>query len=365
MNSLHSWKPGRGRASLLLCLLSALLTLLPLLSQAESAAVGFFDPTVEVREFEVEGDRRLRLIAIPGPAEEIALRLSRHLAEDWARIESILGHRDPAPLEIRVGYGKEAFASIQPPGIRVPGWAAGVAFSGLGVIVLDAQASARGGSVRAVLQHELAHIALGRLVEGRVPRWFNEGFALQVAGEWSPTRSGVVARAVMARALIPLSDLDESWPHSPTDVNLAYAQSASMVGHLLGVEGGDALRRLVSHLREGHPFPEALQMAYGKPLILLESEWKDGLRYRYGWLTVLMDTELLFAATALLLVVGAFAKWRRKRNRLAEMEAEEAEELAWIEQIELALDATEGEQENAGPSDEMPYPTPPKNRLLH
>lgn len=359
----HAPPRARLRGSLV-ALLLGVSALLPAQALAASDPIGFFDPAVEVRAVEVEGDPRLSLLAAPGPAEEIARDLAGELAADWARIEAILGHRDPAPLEVRVAYGKSSFASLQPPAARVPGWAAGVAFSGLGVIVLDAQASGRGGSVRAVLQHELAHIALGRLVEGRVPRWFNEGFALQVAGEWSPTRSGVVARAVMARALIPLSDLDESWPHSPTDVNLAYAQSASMVGHLLGVEGGDALRRLVTHLQEGLPFPQALQAAYGKPLIALESEWKDGLRLRYGWLTLLMDTELLWAAAALVLVFGAFAKWRRKRKRLAQMELEEAEEVAWVEQVERALEAKELEEAQGATEEEL-FPTPPKDRLLH
>lgn len=341
----------------------ALLLLLP--AGAFASSIGFYDPSIAVRSFEVPEDSRITVIGGPGPAEGVARELVRHVAEDWARIEAILGHHDPAPLEVRVGYGKESFHALQPPGVRVPGWAAGVAFSGLGVVVLDGQASGRAGSVRTVLLHELAHISLGRLVEGSIPRWFNEGFALQVAGEWSPTRSGVVARAVMARALIPLSELDESWPHSPTDVNLAYAQSASMVAHLLSVEEGDALRRLVANLRQGAPFPQALQLAYGKPLVLLESEWKDGLRLRYGWLTAFLDSELLFAAAALVLVAGAFAKRYRKKKRLAQMEAEEAEEAAWIEQIERALDAAERDADRPPPVEEEHFPTPPKDRLLH
>lgn len=345
-------------------LLVALLLVVP--GIAFSSPIGFHDPSIAVRSFEVPEDSRLTVIAAPGPAEGVARELARHVAEDWARIEAILGHHDPAPLEIRVGYGKESFGALQPPGVRVPGWAAGVAFSGLGIVVLDGQASGRAGSVRTVLLHELAHISLGRLVEGRIPRWFNEGFALQVAGEWSPTRSGVVARAVWARALIPLSELDESWPHSPTDVNLAYAQSASMVGHLLSVEEGDALRRLVARLRQGEPFPQALQAAYGKPFVLLESEWKDGLQMRYGWLTLLMDTELLLAAAAVVLVVGAYAKRIRKRKRLAQMEAEEAEELAWVEQVEQALEAAEREHAEAeAEEEEQAFPDRPKDRLLH
>lgn len=352
--------------SRLLALVAALLLLLPAAGRATTA--GFHDPEIAVRVFEVPDDPRLTVVAARGPAEGVAQELLRHVGEDWAFIEAVLGHTEPSPLEIRVGYGKATFHGLQPPGVRVPGWAAGVAFSRLGVVVLDGQAAGRAGSVRTVLRHELAHVALGRLVEGRVPRWFNEGFALQVAGEWSAARSGVVARAVMARALIPLEDLDDDWPHSPTDVNLAYAQSASMVGHLLGIEEGDALRRLVARLREGEPFHPALRAAFGKPFALLEAEWKTSLQRRYGWLALFMDTELLLAGAAVVLVVGGAFTWRRRRRRLAQMEAEEAEELAWLERMEQALDAAElqgpGKPEPPDPSDDE-EPPPSGGQVLH
>lgn len=298
----------------------ALLLLALLLAPSLSAAAA----AIEVRPVPVPDDPRLVLVAAPGPAEAIARDLAEDLADDWRRIEAILGLSDPRPVEIRIAYGREEFQALQPAGARPPGWAAGVAFSGLGILVVDAQASGRAGSVRNVVLHEFAHVALGRLVQGPVPRWFNEGFALHVASEWDRSRAAVVARATLARALIPLSELDEDWPHSPTDVNLAYAQSASMVGHLIAVERGEPFRRLIAGLAEGRAFPEALTQAYGKPLVVLEEEWRRSLKLRYGWLAVLMDTELLWASAALVLLVAAWRKKRSRRRRLEEMEAEEA-----------------------------------------
>lgn len=359
----------------------ALLLVLLLLGLAPLAKAGAPEPVppaVEVRHLPVPDDPRLTLVAAAGPAEEIAKDLVRSVAADWRRIEAILGRTDPRPLEIRIAYGRESFDALQPPNVRAPGWAAGVAFSRLGLVVVDAQASGRAGSVRTVLLHEFAHIALGRLAEGRLPRWFNEGFALQVAGEWSLPRSSVVARAVMARALIPLSDLDEDWPHSVTDVDLAYAQSASMVGHLLSVESGDALRRLVAKLHDGLPFPTALHEAYGKPLVVLETEWKRSLTYRYGWLAILMDSELLWAGAALLLVIGAWRRKWRRRKRLEEMEAEEALEAPGVDEppappwtgptpLTGATAAAEGDDdaEVRGEDDDPGSEQPPRNRVLH
>lgn len=281
--------------------------------------VGMHDP-IPVVEVLVPGGRSMILLATPGPAEGIAKDLAASLPKDWRSLEATLGWRDAAPLEIRIGYGKEEFDALQPPGVRVPGWAAGVAFSRLGLIVIDGLAAGRGGSVRSVLVHELAHVALGRSVDGRIPRWFNEGFALHAAGEWSLSRSTIVGRAALARALIPLSELEDGWPHAPTDVNLAYAQSASMVGHLISIERGAALRRLIGHLGEGAEFGPAIKEAYGSPLAVLEVEWKRGLAARYGWLPFLMDHELVWVAGALLLVVGGWRSKRRARRRIASME---------------------------------------------
>jgi hypothetical protein len=281
--------------------------------------VGMHDP-IPVVEVLVPGGRSMILLATPGPAEGIAKDLAASLPKDWRSLEATLGWRDAAPLEVRIGYGKEEFDALQPPGVRVPGWAAGVAFSRLGLIVVDGLAAGRGGSVRSVLVHELAHVALGRSVDGRIPRWFNEGFALHAAGEWSLSRSTIVGRAALARALIPLSELEDGWPHAPTDVNLAYAQSASMVGHLISIERGAALRRLIGHLGEGAEFGPAIKEAYGSPLAVLEVEWKRGLAARYGWLPFLMDHELVWVAGALLLVVGGWRSKRRARRRIASME---------------------------------------------
>ena len=323
-----------------------LLALLPLLPPAARAQA---DAAIEVRRIPVPDEPRLLLVAAPGPAEAIARDLADDLASDWRRIEAILGRADPRPVEIRIAYGRESFQAQHPPGAQPPGWAAGVAFSGLGLVVVDAQASGRAGSVRTVLLHEFAHVALGRLVQGSVPRWFNEGFALHVAGEWDRERSAVVARAVMARALIPLSELDDDWPHSPTDVGLAYAQSASMVGHLISVERGEAFRRFVAGLAEGRPFSEALSRAYGKPLVVLEEEWRRGLTLRFGWLAILMDTELLWAGAAIVLVVAAWRKRRSRLRRLGAMEAEEALEEATAFPAEAPPDAGSGDRAWSAP----------------
>jgi hypothetical protein len=186
-------------------------------------------------------------------------------------------------------------------------------------VVIDAQAAGRGGDVRAVLRHELAHIALGRIVQGHMPRWFTEGFAQLYAGEWTLSRSSTLARATVADALIPVRDIEDGWPNAPTDVDLAYAQSVSLVSFLAASGDGATLQHLVRRLGAGEPFSDALAAAYGQPLLLLEIDWKRAMQGRYGWLPFLTDTNLVMGAAGILFLVGAWRAQVRKRRRLEAM----------------------------------------------
>src|SRR5690606_26954556 len=182
-------------------------------------------PAMAVEAVETPAAARMTVVAAPGAAAGVARSLAEGLVDERAELEALLGGLDAGPMEIRFAYGREEFEALQPRGGRAPGWAAGVAWPSLGLVVIDARASGRGGDVRAVLRHELAHVALGRLIRGHVPRWFTEGFAQLYAGEWTLSRSATLARAVSSDALIPVADLETGWPGTPTDVDLAYAQS--------------------------------------------------------------------------------------------------------------------------------------------
>lgn len=247
----------------------------------------------------------------------VAEALAKTLAQDRAEIEDLLGLSDHRTIELRIGHGRIEFGALQPGGRRVPGWAAGVAYPSLGIIVLDTLSTGRSGNHRTVLRHELAHVALGGLTDW-VPKWFTEGFALHAAGEWSMSRSSRLGRAAVSGSLIPLSDIERNWPTSLVDVDLAYAQSASMVAFLARQRDGRLLPELARRLATGEDFQTALREAAGKPLAVLEAEWKKSLRTRYGWIPLLLDQEILWVAAALLLVYAAWRRRRSNKRRIAE-----------------------------------------------
>jgi len=287
----------------------ALLALAPASVRAEGP------PLVEVTRL---GEVSLR--ATSGAGEGHARRIAPKLGADLAALQALLGQPLQRPVEIRVGVGREQLRALAPPGRPPPTWAAGVAYPDLGLVLLDAAAAERQGEAHAVLRHELAHVALGQLGEGRVPRWFTEGFAVVVAGEVSLTRTTVLARAVATRSLIELDDLERGWPNGPGEVELAYAQSASVVSHLAGVQDGRALQRLLGELRAGAEFHDAFRASFGAPVAVEELEWRRSLQGPVALLPLFVDGGWLWVVAALLAVLAAVRSRQQLDRRISEME---------------------------------------------
>jgi hypothetical protein len=249
-------------------------------------------------------------------------------------------------VEVRVAPTFEEMASLAPEGLPPPGYASGVAYRGLGLVLLTLRPPDPGGEAEdlgEVFRHELVHVALDEAVLGRsVPRWFHEGLAIHVSGEDRFKRLHTLWNAVISGTLVPLSELDKRFgaDRDRFEVNAAYAEAADFVRFLL--RDGDRLRfsALVERVRGGQPFDRALADAYGTDLRKLEYQWSEGLSKRYTVLPVLTGGGLLWVGVIGLLLFGYVRRRRRDKATLARWEREEAAELA-------ALEAMGGDPEQA------------------
>jgi hypothetical protein len=134
----------------------------------------------------------------------------------------------------------------------------------------------------------------------------------------------------LAGRLIDLPRLTEGFPERHGEVNLAYAQAADLVGHMIaGDEGRKRLRLLIAALREGKPFEQAVAVAYRMPLWRIEMQWRSALTQRFGrWPSILTGLTLVWGIGALLLVVGYVRIRRQHHQTLKRWEIEEAPALA-------------------------------------
>jgi len=222
----------------------------------------------------------------------------------------------PVLSEVRVEIARTPgeMATFAPSGAPYPEYAAGVAYSELGLVLLSLAPIHAGQEqdLGEVFRHELAHVALHDALNGQsVPRWFNEGFAVFASGESSFARMKTLSMSTVGGSLIPLHELERSFPNDETKAQVAYAEAVDVVRFLVRREDIHRFRSLVTELREGKAFEQAVLDAYAVDLATLELEWRDDASRRYTFVPLLLSGTF-FWVIALGLAVWA---WRRRKRR--------------------------------------------------
>src|SRR5690606_34606804 len=127
-----------------------------------------------------------------------------------AELSSRLGQRVLSRVDVRIARTPREMRSFAPAATQVPGYASGVAYSQIGLVLLSIQPLHPNSQhdLLEIFKHELVHVALHDAVEGKpIPRWFNEGFAVHASGENRTTRLWTLWSATLSEDLMPLSRL--------------------------------------------------------------------------------------------------------------------------------------------------------------
>lgn len=243
-------------------------------------------------------------------------------------------------------------------GPSAPEWGSAIAFPDEQRTVLHGRsASSQAGDPIRVLRHELAHLALHEaLPDAEIPRWFDEGYASLVAGEWGRDELIALQLALAARRGGSLVALDSAFAGGAVRAEAAYALATRAVIDLAALDPARGLTLLFDYWRNDRRLEVAVRRAYGITLSGFEVQWAERTRRRYGALAI--ATDLGLAGIVLLVVLGPlwWSRRRRDRRRLAAMAAADAaaEARARAEAIDalLALGASP-------PVDGAPPPPPP------
>jgi hypothetical protein len=282
-----------------------------LFASALAAAPGEPEHRTRYFEFYFRGTRPSAHAPLLAGADAVADRVAADLGIPW-----------PARTRVIVAGSLGDFRAALPGGVELGGHVAGVAFVRENLIVL-----CNVPEIREVFAHESSHIALLTAARGRrLPRWFVEGFAAHQSGEGSFGRLTSLVRASVSGTLIPLRDLERSFPERHDIADLAYAQSAELVSYLLGAYGRRPFRVLLEALASGEEFFAALTRAYRRSIGEIEEEYLKDLQVRFNWVPIVTGSLTLWAAVTLLFLLAAWRKRRATRRRLEEMAREEARE---------------------------------------
>ncbi len=275
---------------------------------------------------------RITVYAEPG-LEDTAQDLAEGAEAALVRISADLVDLPvPKAIEVRLVRDSSSLNAVAPAGRGAPQWAIGVAYPDLGILSVALRRGHNAVDAMSTLRHELGHIALGVALGNRAPRWLHEGFAYQHSGEWSWERTETLAGMAWFGGIVPLSELDATFPAAELPANRAYAQSYDFVGYLSRrgryddkYDDGDRwpFKKWLTEIGRTGNLDLAARSAYGKPLNELFDEWRGDLTRRYLMVPIGLFGLAIWIMCAILLGLAYWRRRRQNRKRLAAWEEQE------------------------------------------
>jgi len=251
----------------------------------------------------------------PEDYASLVVPLARQSTQTAARIVADLSPHVLDSVDIYFVYEMEDYFRAAGEKPRNPHWASGLALLGEDVILVKLSPN-RGARLELdrTLAHELSHIALDHHVKGRaLPHWFVEGFALLQTEEWNLGRANALAEAAVSDSLLPLWELDESFPAGAAKAQLAYAESGHFLRWLISWRGRVRFQQLTANLGQGMPFRPAFEKAYTESFDDIEHKWRTDLQVEDGWVAIIVASSTLFFAIGVLFV-GIYLRVRHQRE---------------------------------------------------
>jgi Peptidase MA superfamily len=245
-----------------------------------------------------------------------------------AKLADVLGQTVLEHVDVRIARGADEMAAMAPREAPPFSYAVGMAYTPLHLVTLSltSPTGAEATDLESVFRHELFHVALEDAVRGHhVPLWFNEGMAIYESDENRLLRIKTLWDASLSRTIIPLADLDRSFPSQSqrSEVGIAYAESADFVRFLLRDQDQLRFAALIERVRGGQPFDRALGDAYDVDLRKLEYQWREDMAKRYTFAPVLASGSLIWVAALVVLGFGYAKKRKRDKATLARWELED------------------------------------------
>jgi hypothetical protein len=133
-------------------------------------------------------------------------------------------------------------------------------------------------------------------------------------------------------SIVPLDQLDASFPDQEMPADRAYAESYDFVGYLSRrgryedtYDDGDRwpFRRFLTEIGNGADIDTAAMHQFGKPLHALFDEWRDELTKRYLTAPIGLFGLAIWVLCAVLLVAAWWRRRRHKLRRYAQMDRDE------------------------------------------
>jgi hypothetical protein len=205
-----------------------------------------------------------------------AQELMDNCEEGLASLTQDIGTYPEKPIKI---YVYESIGDLKGAMVFSQEWTGGVAFVDFGIIAISISPSQLEWGKRALV-HELTHLVVHQATfspYGQLPLWLDEGLATYSEGELDSDLHSSLNRAISEGTLISVRSLCSPFSAYFDKARLSYAQSYSLVKYLLDSYGQDKMLDLLTILKQGSTYDEALNEVYGFDIDGLDAAWQATL----------------------------------------------------------------------------------------
>jgi hypothetical protein len=157
-----------------------------------------------------------------------------------------------------------------------PEWAGGIAFPAHNLVAMGISVGNLSWG-RDAMVHEMTHVVIGQATfrcGSSLPAWLDEGLAVYNEGDVASDFRVALENAVAENRAFTVRGLAGAFPSSQDGAILAYAQSRSLVAHLIETYGAVRMNELLTAFQQLGTIDRALRDVYGFDSDGLESEWR-------------------------------------------------------------------------------------------
>jgi tetratricopeptide (TPR) repeat protein len=221
---------------------------------------------------------------IDGPDQVLIPYAIEALEKSYQVLGKILGHFPKQKVRVEIYPDRIPFSRISPLTLKDIMTSGTVALCKYNRLMMISPGSlVRGYSWMDTLSHEYVHYLLSSKSYNNAPLWLHEGIAKYLETRWrknedylTPIMETILADGLANDYMVALEDMMPSLAKlkNAEDVQLAYAEVATMVDYMVQEKGETVLAQLASTLAEGTPFELALETSVGKGLNEFQADWK-------------------------------------------------------------------------------------------
>jgi len=211
--------------------------------------------TIETERFVIRMDR--------AESNIYGSQVTALLNEAFDALSKKYDYTPPEPVVVEIFNRPDDFA-VRTFGIPDVAGFLGVCFGK--VITANSPASQRDNpnNWNSVLWHEFCHVITLQMTGNRIPRWLSEGISVYEErlrdNRWGQHMTPEFRQRVLSGKITPVSEVSSAFldAKSGADLNFAYYESSMIVEFIVQEHGFDALKQILTSLKDGLTINDAL-----------------------------------------------------------------------------------------------------------